>query len=240
MNKFAENRARKKSNTKPIQSSYGGAPPTGAISASQRWIRLVELIILFVAAPALFFFDVIKLPKVVPLFAAAVYAMVVLLFDKKFERRLLRFKKLIGFKRILIRFFVVALILAAYTAIFEHGNLFILPRQKPLLWVMIMVFYPIWSVLPQEIIYRVFFFHRYQYLFKSSRVIIVANALLFAWLHVIFNNWIALAGGFITGILWAHTYRNTRSLSTVGLEHTVYGNYIYTLGIGHYFYVPDF
>lgn len=68
----------------------------------------------------------------------------------------------------------------------------------------------------------------------------IINALLFGILHLIFHNPVAVTGGILTGLFWYQTYRNTRSLWAVSLEHALYGNLIYTIGFGHYFYVPDF
>jgi len=199
-----------------------------------------ELVLLFVALPLIFYFDIIPVPKSILLFAGFAYCLTILLRDTTFEKKQLVATRIKGLRFILLRFAATALLLTAYLLVFEPENLLIIPTQMPWLWVGIMVFYPIWSALPQELIFRVFFFHRYRDLFTNFNLMVILNAFLFAFMHIIFNNWVALVGGFIVGLFWAQTYIKTRSLLTVSTEHAVYGNFIYTIGLGHYFYVPDY
>ncbi len=199
-----------------------------------------ELLLLFIFTPLLFHFDIIPGHKSFPLLLAFVYCLVILLRDKSFDRKSLGTRRFPGYGYILKRFALVALALTIYMLAFESGNLFMIPRHNPWLWIAIMVFYPLWSALPQELIFRVFFFHRYRHLIPNDKLLLLLNAFLFALMHIIFNNWIAPAGAFIVGVFWAKTYLRTHSLITVSAEHALYGNFIYTIGLGHYFYVPDF
>jgi CAAX protease family protein len=68
----------------------------------------------------------------------------------------------------------------------------------------------------------------------------VINAALFAFAHIIFRNRVAVIGAFFAGLLWATTYLGSKSLRVVSLEHALYGNFLFTLGMGHYVYAPDF
>ncbi|MBE0663589.1 MAG: CPBP family intramembrane metalloprotease [Bacteroidales bacterium] len=206
----------------------------------RRFLLVSELIVLFIGVPLLFYFDWIPGPKSIPLLLAFVYCLAVLLLDKNFDRKKLGANRFRGFRCIMVRFFFTAALLTVYLLIFEPQNLFVIPKEKPWLWVAIMVFYPLWSALPQELIFRVFYFHRYQQIIPNKKLLLFLNAFLFAFMHIIFNNWIALFGGFIVGIFWAQTYLRNQSLLTVSIEHAIYGNFIYTIGLGHYFYVPDF
>jgi hypothetical protein len=38
--------------------------------------------------------------------------------------------------------------------------------------------------------------------------------------------------------MFAFTYRTSKSLMVVFTEHMLYGNFIFTVGIGQYFYLP--
>jgi len=118
----------------------------------------------------------------------------------------------------------------------EPGALVSLAAQRPELWLAIMVLYPIVSVLPQEIIYRVFFFGRYRPLFGDGMAMMLANALAFGLGHLIFHNWPSVALTFLGGWLFARTYQRTKSLRAVSVEHALYGCAIFTIGYGHYFY----
>jgi membrane protease YdiL (CAAX protease family) len=119
-------------------------------------------------------------------------------------------------------------------------RLFDLPKHNPKLWLLIMLFYPIWSAFTQELIYRSFFFHRYISLFSNQKILIVANGLLFGFLHIIFKNWVAVIGSALIGLMWASSYARHKSLMLVFIEHSFVGNLLYTFGLGAYFYVPDF
>lgn len=206
----------------------------------RRIIRFLEILILFVAVPLVYAEGWIKGPKFLALLAGLVYVLVVMAFSGAFPREALRFRLGAYRKTILLRFLVVATLLTLYMAVFEPQNFLILPRTRPWLWLAIMIFYPIFSALPQEMIYRTYYEFRFRPLFHNESLAMIVNALLFGILHLIFHNPVAVAGGILTGLFWYQTYRNTGSLWVVSLEHALYGNLIYTIGFGHYFYVPDF
>jgi membrane protease YdiL (CAAX protease family) len=65
---------------------------------------------------------------------------------------------------------------------------------------------------------------------------IAASAAAFAFLHIIFRNWIAVALTFAGGLLFAARYAETDSLFTSSFEHTLYGCWLFTIGLGQYFY----
>jgi uncharacterized protein len=199
-----------------------------------------ELILLFIILPLLYYFDWIPGPKSVPLLLTFAYCFIILLSDKTFDRKQLGANRFRGLGFIMKRFIATAVLLTVYLFIFEPENLLIIPKNNPWLWLAIIIFYPLWSALPQELIFRVFYFHRYRNIINNTNVLTLLNALLFAFMHIIFNNFIALAGGFVVGLFWAQTYLRNRSLLTVSAEHAIYGNFVYTIGLGHYFYVPDF
>ncbi|MDX2074107.1 MAG: CPBP family intramembrane glutamic endopeptidase [Alphaproteobacteria bacterium] len=136
---------------------------------------------------------------------------------------------------VLRRFIPFSFALLAFAVYNVPERVFQLPLERPVLWVQIMVLYPILSVLPQEIIFRSFFFRRYAWLFKP-RTLIIVNAVLFGWLHIIFSNWVAVIFSAIGGYLFADTYRSSRSLAIVCVEHALYGCFIFTIGMGYYFY----
>lgn len=46
-----------------------------------------------------------------------------------------------------------------YVSVTDVSKLFIVIRTKPLLWLFILFFYSVFSVYPQELIYRTFFFY---------------------------------------------------------------------------------
>ncbi len=109
-------------------------------------------------------------------------------------------------------------------------------RGRPVFWAVVMVAYPVLSVVPQELIFRSFFFSRYGGIFARRWTMIAASGIAFALAHVIFQNWVAPLLCLAGGILFARTYDATRSLALVSLEHALYGCMIFTVGLGRYFY----
>lgn len=114
--------------------------------------------------------------------------------------------------------------------------LFSFPRRAPLQWLTVMIGYPILSAYAQEVLYRVLFFRRYAPLFGSPAALIWASAALFAWLHLPFQNWLAIALSVPGGLLFAWTYHRTRSGLAVSIEHALYGNALFTIGLGYFFW----
>jgi membrane protease YdiL (CAAX protease family) len=111
-----------------------------------------------------------------------------------------------------------------------------LVRQSPGFWAVVMVLYPVLSVYPQGLVYRAFFFERYAVLFPGKWTMIVASALAFAFMHLIFRNWLAVGLTFAGGLLFAARYAETGSLATSCFEHALYGCWLFTVGLGQYFY----
>lgn len=137
----------------------------------------------------------------------------------------------------LVRLAVVALILYLFLLLVLPGSLFALPRQHPGLWLAVMLLYPLLSVYPQELIFRTFFLHRYQYICRQPWILLLTNALAFAMAHIIYRNWVAVLLTFFGGFLFARTYQKTRSTLIASMEHSLYGCLIFTIGLGRFFYL---
>ena len=118
----------------------------------------------------------------------------------------------------------------------KYGSLFILARHEPFFLLIILVLYPVFSVYPQELIYRTWFFHRYAPLFRGQRMMIGVNALLFGYMHIIFHNPVAVILTLAGGVLFAKTYLKSGSTLLVSIEHSLYGGLIFTTGLGHHFF----
>ena len=126
------------------------------------------------------------------------------------------------------------LTLASYFLLDEHFCRF--PRERPLVWLMVMLLYPLLAALPQELVFRTFFFQRYEPLFGSKALLMLASAFSFALAHVWYANWIAPTMSLAGGLLFAYRYERSGSLLAVGLEHGLWGNFLFTVGLGWYFY----
>ena len=111
------------------------------------------------------------------------------------------------------------------------------PRYRPDIWLMVMVLYPVLSVIAQELVFRTFFFHRYGPLFRDAKwLAVLTNGAVFGFGHIIFGNIIAVFGSMVVGFLLAYRYYHTRSFWAVWLEHTLYGCLVFTVGLGGFFF----
>ncbi|BCY13164.1 type II CAAX prenyl endopeptidase Rce1 family protein [Actinoplanes sp. L3-i22] len=131
---------------------------------------------------------------------------------------------------------IFSVLAAAGVAVFDRGHLFDMPRQHTLLWLLIVVFYPLASVYPQELLYRAFLLHRYAPRFGAGRLAAGASAAAFGFAHLLFGNVLAVVLTIGGGWLFARRYQRTRSLLTVSVEHALYGITIFTVGLGRLFY----
>lgn len=179
------------------------------------------------------------------LVVAAVACFAALLYDRRFDRKCLwnfpAFRK--HLPRILMTWAIGVVVMVGFTWWIQHQpwvrenvSLFGFVERAPRVWAVIIVLYPLFSVYPQEIILRTFFFHRYKRLFPKPWLMIVANGLVFAWVHVIFQNWVAVALCVPSGMLFAYTYWRSKSTITSGFEHALFGNAMWTVGLGAFFY----
>jgi membrane protease YdiL (CAAX protease family) len=195
-----------------------------------------EFVVLFIGVPVVVKLGLLPFYPLILLWTVAAACLLIMLRDKNFNR--LRLWQITGRKalnRICVRFAILAGLLAGCVAVFKPLLLFSLPRQQPLLWVIVIVLYPILSVYPQAIIYRAFLFYRYRILFGKWLGIAVSAAA-FSYMHLIFENVLAVVLTLLGGVLFAKTYDETNSLVLSGIEHALYGTFIFTVGLGNYFY----
>ena len=193
---------------------------------------------MYIGLPLLYRFDYIPVHKAIPLFLVFLIYLFILISDKKFNKKIFGFNSFRDWGSIIIRITVFFVLAVIAVLIFMPENLFIIPRQNPLLFVLIFIFYPVWSAYPQELIYRAYYYHRFSSVFKNERLSIIINALLFSLSHIIFNNWIAVILTFFGSLLLSYIYKKSKSLMVVFIEHALYGNIIFTVGLGKYFYLP--
>lgn len=202
--------------------------------------KIAELIIVFIGIPILYYLDFIPGHKSLPLLIVFIFCLIWLLKNKDFNRKKLGFNSFLNYKFLIIRLILASFVILIMTYYIIPEYLFYLPQKMVRLWLLIMFFYPIWSAFPQELIYRTFFFERYKDLFQNKWLMITVNSLLFGFLHFIFGNWIAVVGASIIGFVFSYTYSQHHSLMVVSIEHAIIGDLVFTIGLGAYFYVPDF
>jgi membrane protease YdiL (CAAX protease family) len=170
---------------------------------------------------------------------AAVACVVYLVRDARFDRALLWNGAALTTESRAVALIIVILapLLCLAAWLLVRDEMFALVRQRPLLWLAIMVLYPVFSVYPQELIYRTFLFQRYAPLFESRAAVVAASAIAFSFAHVLFRPpWVAMSTCLVGGVVFAAHYYVSRSLAVVCLEHAVFGQLIFTVGLGRFFY----
>lgn len=197
-----------------------------------------ELLLIYVTVPALMHERVLPNWPIPFLLFGAVWALLVLRRDTAFDQQLLvRHADLgSGFRKLLFRDTPLLLLLGLVVWLAAPKMLFSLVKTAPWLWLLVMIFYPVLSVYPQELLYRAYFFHRFKPLFGEGAAMIVASAILFGYVHIVFGSWISIALTAAGGVLFGVTYRRSRSLLLACLEHALFGDFVFTIGIGRYFY----
>ncbi|MEO0791082.1 MAG: CPBP family intramembrane glutamic endopeptidase [Pseudomonadota bacterium] len=217
--------------------------PAGTVTprlARRIWL-IAELGLFYVGAPLFIAWAIFRWN--VPLFLALqpilIGFILYLLWDDTFSvrRELGRRMSLKAFAAIIGAFIVIGggITLATLEVFPERFLGF--PIYRTELWLFVMFAYPIMSVLPQELVYRTFFFHRYGPLFGEARwLAILVNGLAFGFGHIIFGNWIAVVGTTVIGLLLACRYEQTKSFQAIWLEHSLYGCLVFTVGLGRFFF----
>lgn len=138
----------------------------------------------------------------------------------------------IFWKETFIKLIIIAVITFAFIWFTDKNALFNVLINKPKMWIVLLFVYSIFSVYPQELIYRTFFFERYKNLFTSHRLFIFVNAIVFSLGHIFFRNSLVILLTFFGGLLFAFTFYKTKSTLLVSIEHAIYGCWLFTVGMG--------
>jgi membrane protease YdiL (CAAX protease family) len=198
----------------------------------------LEFLAVYGGLPLLIYFR--RLPNLpIPyLLAAALVSFLILRADPAFPMsQLASWGNIRPFlSTILIRDVVCLIFLSLGVYLFAPHLLFSLIKRSPWLWLAIFFLYPLVSVYPQELFYRAFFFHRYQPLFGSGWGMVAASAVAFGFVHIIFRNWLAVGLCVIGGLLFSYTYLTSGSLFLACLDHAIFGDFLFTIGLGQFFY----
>lgn len=209
------------------------------LNMSSRRYLIIELILLFVFMPFM-----LLIPVLIPIKVGVVLLGVIYIVTVTIRKRLVSKKSLYlwpkkpYWKYVFLRFLILITISTALMYFFNSEKLFIVLKTNIWFWLMLSAFYSIFSVYPQEFLYRSFFFARYSNLVKNPAWFIVINAVVFSLAHVGFKNLLVLALTFIGGVVFAITYTKTKSLLFTSIEHAIYGSWLFTIGAGEMLAFP--
>jgi hypothetical protein len=196
-------------------------------------------LIFFIAPAALYFFRFELAFKILPLvWGVALLCGIYLVKYRGYGRRALWIPEGLGrsLAGVVALFLPLAALLALLAWFLIPDRFFAFPRHHPRIWAAVMLLYPLLAAYPQEVFYRAFFFDRYRPLFGGPHQLILINALSFGIGHAVYGNWLAPVLSTFGGILFAYRYHRCGSTLVVGIEHALWGNFIFTSGYGWYFY----
>lgn len=195
--------------------------------------KYIELLFLFILIPISFLFNYKPWIKIAIGLLGFVYVIFVLL---KIEDQKLRIKQNLNWSLFLkttgVKLFVIIVVTTVIVWLTNKELLFYVVLNKPKLWLFILFIYSFFSVYPQELLFRTFFFKRYEMLFKNSTALILVNAILFTVAHLFFKNTLVLVLTFLGGLIFAYSFNKNKSTLLVSIEHAVYGSWLFTVGMG--------
>lgn len=172
------------------------------------------------------------------LWATALYCWFTVLRHENFLRDVWKWDAVTreSLEPIIVRWILACIGMTLFIMLVDPARQFNMFIHKPYFVLILFMIYPILSAFPQEIIFCSFFFRRYRVYFKSEWSMKLASTIIFAFAHVLFINWIAPFLSLIAGAIFASTYSKSKSLALVTIEHGLYGNYLFFVGLGWYFY----
>ncbi|MDY8138380.1 CPBP family intramembrane glutamic endopeptidase [Aquimarina sp. 2201CG5-10] len=206
---------------------------------SSTYIRGLELFLLFVLLPVSFLLNYPIQIKIGFTLIGFVYILILLKRSGLLKFRFPGKEYWKPFwKATVIKLLVVIVVTTLYVTWIAPDKLFSVLVKKPELWIIILFVYTFLSVWPQEIIYRTFFYDRYERLVSNKWLLIFINALLFSLAHIFLKSFLVQLLTFIGGLLFAFTYQKTKSTTLVSIEHAIYGNWLFTVGMGEMLAFP--
>lgn len=195
--------------------------------------KTLELFIIFIVVPVSFAIDYSPWIKLGIGLFGFIYILYIIL---KVEHLKFKISKHLNckffWKYTSLKFILIAIVTTIFVKLTDNDSLFNVISNNPLKWLILTFIYSFFSVYPQELIYRTFFFKRYLGLFKNETLLIFINAILFSLAHLFFGSTLVLFLTFLGGLLFAYTYKKTQSTLLVSIEHAIYGSWLFTVGMG--------
>jgi uncharacterized protein len=195
--------------------------------------------IFFILPVALYWFRHVLAFNLLPVvILLSLICMVCLLADKKSDLSMLwniqNFRR--HFTEVMVAFLCIGVFLTVFTYFAYENRFLVFPINQPNACLIFILIYPLLSALPQEIIFKSFFFHRYGSIFSGPAALILLNGISFGLFHLWYANVIAPLFSVAAGMLLAYRYVKTRSLIIVTIEHSLLGIFLYIIGLGWFFY----
>ncbi|MFP2994986.1 CPBP family intramembrane glutamic endopeptidase [Spongiivirga sp. MCCC 1A20706] len=202
--------------------------------------KAIEFLVLFIFIPVSYAFEYNPIIKGCIGLAGFIYLIYILLKVEKISFKINRGLDWPRFwQTTLVKLGLIIFITCLYVYLVAPDKLFNVLLNKPKLYVIILFVYAFFSVYPQEVLYRTFFFNRYEQFFTSKYQIVFINAIIFSLAHIFLKNMLVAVLTFVGGLLFAYTYYNERSTLMVSVEHAIYGSWLFTVGMGDMLAFPS-
>jgi len=202
------------------------------------WLT-IEFVLLFFGIPTWIYLDQDFIHPSIMVLPVLVFIFIVLRRTSDFSwKELFRWQvpvKLLYSNGLII--LVSAGLMLGYVFFFDRNNLFNLPRANIWIFLAICLFYPVFSAFGQEIIYRTFLSRRYSRIFRMGWPFVLASAVSFSYLHIVYYNPVSMILTLIGGLYFARNYQLSRSVLFTSVLHGVYGILIFAVGMGQYFWL---
>ena len=196
-------------------------------------LKKLEFFFIFLIIPSTIFFLDSLIIIFLSLYLVSILSVVILYFDKTFLFTSL--KKKIDWTFVIIFSVIFFFLGFFYVLLVDKNLLFIFPKTNFKLWLIVIFIYPFLSVIPQELVYRVFFFQRYFPNINTFYFPVFLNLVVFAYGHLVFSNMHAIIITAIASPIFTYAYLK-KSFLTCVILHTLGGQIIFTLGLGKYFF----
>lgn len=200
-----------------------------------RIYTVFEFLLFFVFVPFIANYYLDGWLKILPLIGIAIFFFILLRLDSSFEKPYLYHLNKAELKKSIPRLIILSVLLIWFTWWIFPDLLLYYPRENFEKYLITFFLYPIVSVIPQELIYRVYFFHRYRTLVPERFLLMLSNAIIFSLTHWIYANWVAPIATFLVSWIFIYSYLKSKSLLNVSLEHYIYGLIMFTIGFGYFF-----
>ena len=202
------------------------------------WLA-IEFVLLFFGIPTWIYLDQDFIHPSIIILPVLVFIFILLRRNSDFKwSELIRWRvsrKMLYTNAILI--VLAALLMLGYVFFFEPENLFNLARANIWLYLGLCLFYPVFSAFGQEIIYRTFLSRRYSVILPKRWQFVLASALTFSFMHIVYYDPVSMILTFIGGIYFAVNYRITRSVLFTSILHGIFGIMMFGVGLGQYFWL---
>ena len=202
------------------------------------WLA-IEFVLLFFGIPTWIYLDQDFIHPSIIILPVLVFIFILLRRNSDFQwKELIRWqvhRKVLYANAVLL--LLAALLMLAYVYFFDRENLFNLPRANAWLYLGLCLFYPVFSAFSQEIIYRTFLSRRYSRILPGAWHFVIASALTFSFMHIVYYDPVSMILTFIGGLYFAVNYRITRSVLFTSVLHGIFGIMIFGVGMGQYFWL---